>query len=94
MQSLLHANAPKPFSPLAIPQQQSLLGNAPHGGRGMPINPFLNAAVFNRGPPRGVLKPHITPFKKPAIAPLHVNNGEISFILLPHSSFLIVAHTR
>eukprot|EP00026_Physarum_polycephalum_P011845 Phypoly_transcript_12090.p1 GENE.Phypoly_transcript_12090~~Phypoly_transcript_12090.p1 ORF type:complete len:354 (+),score=62.89 Phypoly_transcript_12090:36-1064(+) len=76
MQSLLHANAGKgPFSPMVLPQQ-SLLG-APPGGRGMPMNPFLNAAVFNRGvPTRGVVKPHIANYKKPALAPLP-SSGDI-----------------
>jgi hypothetical protein len=79
MQSLLHAGK-GPFSPMVM-QQQSLLG-APPGGRGigMPMNPFLNAAVFNRGgvpQPRGIMKPHLANYKKPALAPLP-NNGEIS----------------
>jgi len=45
----------------------------------MPMNPFLNAAVFNRGgvpQPRGIMKPHLANYKKPALAPLP-NNGEI-----------------
>jgi hypothetical protein len=46
----------------------------------MPISPFLNAAVFNRGmPQRGaIVKPHLGNFgKKPAVVPVQVNNGEI-----------------
>lgn len=84
-----------PFSPLTIPQQ-SLLG-APPGGRGMPVSPFLNAAVFNRGmgmPQRGaIVKPHMGNFgKKPASGPVHVNNGEISFKFIDNLLFFYFLH--
>lgn len=88
-------NQPKLFSPLVLPQQ-SLLG-APPGGRGMPMNPFLNAAVLRGGGvpvPRGAVNPRVQTFnRKPVATPLPVNNGEISTKLIYFVYFILTTIT-